>query len=77
MNKSKYLSITELPRDTSNQEAYEVRNPLQNIPIGIIIKERVGRFLHWTFRPQPETYFTNGCLKEISKFMTKLYSKEK
>ena len=77
MNKSKYLLITKIPKDTSNIEAYEVRNTLQNIGIGIIVKERVGRFLHWTFRPQLDTYFTNGCLKEISDFMTKLYSKDK
>jgi hypothetical protein len=46
-------------------------------PLGMIKKERVGRFFHWCFYPYSDTYYTNGCLKEISGFITKLYKKKK
>lgn len=43
--------------------------------LGNIIRARVGRFMHWTFQPLSQTYFTNGCLKEVVEFITKLYRK--
>ena len=45
--------------------------------LGAISKKRVGRFMHWVFEPDTyyELFFTNGCLKEISAFITKLYGK--
>lgn len=45
--------------------------------LGNIIRARVGRFMHWTFQPDNQTYFTNGCLKEIVEFITKLYGVKK
>lgn len=74
-SKSDFLMITKLPSDTSGKDRYEVWNTQQRTNIGIIAQQRVGRFIHWCFYPQLETYFTNGCLKEISKFITKLYAK--
>ena len=45
--------------------------------LGTICRIRVGKFMHWVFQPQQESYFTNGCLKEIVEFITKLYSNKK
>ena len=55
---------------------YEVRNHEDKF-IADIEKLRVGRFFHWCLSPRDNTFFTNGCLKEISEFITKLYSKKK
>ena len=59
------------------QKAYRLENIQQNSTIGFISKMRVGRFMHWCLSPKEDTYFTNGCLKEISKFITKLYKEDK
>lgn len=45
--------------------------------LGNIVKKRVGRFMHWCFEPRPDTYFTNGCMKDISKQITAAYSENK
>jgi len=52
----------------------EVYNQIRNEFIGKIEKLRVGKFMHWCFCPENDCFFTNGCLKEISKFITKLYN---
>ena len=44
--------------------------------LGQIVNSRVGRFMHWVFCPEGETFYTNGCLKEIIMFITSLYSKK-
>jgi len=44
--------------------------------LGVINNSHVGRFYHWIFCPQEQTYYTNGCLKEIVEFITSLYKKE-
>jgi hypothetical protein len=44
--------------------------------LGVINRARVGRFLHFIFSPQEQTFFTNGCLKEIIEFITSLYNKK-
>ena len=41
--------------------------------LGAISKKRVGRFMHFVLVPFSDTYFTNGCLKEIRDFITKCY----
>lgn len=51
--------------------------------LGFIKKKHVGRFMHWCFFPAggfeqietDELWFSNGCLKEISAFITSLYRK--
>jgi hypothetical protein len=44
--------------------------------LGVISKSRIGKFMHWIFAPVEQTFFTNGCLKEIIEFITQLYSKK-
>lgn len=75
----KNKSIEFIKRENNNTEKlqYEVYNFKQDVTIGWIVRRRVGRFIHWCLEPCDETYFSNGCLKEISKFITKLYSKKK
>ena len=59
---------------------YEVFNSKDEI-IGTIFYTRVGKFMHWAFFPDEcngtDLFYTNGCLKEISKFITFLYSNNK
>lgn len=43
--------------------------------LGVINNSHIGRFFHWIFCPQNQTYYTNGCLKEITEFITKLYGR--
>ena len=56
---------------------YEVRNKIYKIRVGEIRKARMGRFMHWQLFGDKGTGFSNGCLKEISKFITYLYGKER
>lgn len=72
--KSRYLKIVKA-RDV--KDCYILFNIQQDEKIGFIQKRRVGRFMHWCLEPEPETYFSNGCLKEISAFITKLYGVSK
>lgn len=68
--KSKYLKIKKFIDD----DFYTCINIQQQVIIGYIKKRRLGRFIHWCLEPKPDTYFSNGCLKEISKFITQLYN---
>ncbi len=54
---------------------YEVWNIIYNEHVGMIKRQRVGTWMHWCFFPKDETWFSNGCLKEISKFITSLYNR--
>jgi hypothetical protein len=56
--------------------SYEVRNH-EGIFIGDIEKLHVGQFFHWCLSPQEDSFFTNGCLKEITEFITQLYREER
>jgi len=59
---------------------YEVYN-LREEKVGRIMYSRVGKFMHWCFFPDEcdghDLFFTNGCLKEISSFITPLYRRNK
>jgi len=68
-NKSKYLRIVK------DGDKYMLFNIKQDIDLGSIERVRVGRFMHWCL-VKDDIYFSNGCLKEISAFITKLYSKK-
>ena len=70
-NKSKYLRIIKVG------EKYRLFNIKQDIDLGFTIERvRIGRlFMHWCL-VKDDIYFSNGCLKEISAFITKLYSKK-
>ena len=58
------------------KENYYIYNHEEEF-LGNIIRARVGRFMHWTFQPDNQTYFTNGCLKEIVEFITNLYKEDR
>ena len=62
-----------------NPYHYEIFNSKEE-KIGRIYYTRVGKFMHWCFFPDEcdghDLFFTNGCLKEITKFITSLYSKK-
>ena len=69
-HKSKYLKIVK------DGEKYKLFNIKQGIDLGFTIERvRVGRFMHWCL-VKDDIFFSNGCLKEISSFITKLYSKK-
>ena len=69
-HKSKYLRIVK------KGDKYRLLNIKQGIDLGFTIERvRVGRFMHWCL-VKDDIFFSNGCLKEISSFITKLYSKK-
>lgn len=71
MTENKYTAFRKIG------EEYEVWNIIYNIKVGIIKKARMGTWMHWQlFSESPEIGFSNGCLKEISKFITSLYSRK-
>lgn len=72
--KKPLLNIKLFGKDHHNYNIYYVYNH-EDIYIGNIVKSRIGKFMHWIFCPDNQTYFTNGCLKEIVEFITKLYLK--
>jgi hypothetical protein len=49
----------------------------EDVFLGNITRARVGRFMHWIFSPMEQTFYTNGCLKEIIEFITELYKKDR
>jgi len=61
--------------DRHNKSIYYIYNHEDEF-LGVINRSRFGRFMHWIFCPQEQTYYTNGCLKEIVEFITKLYGKK-
>ena len=65
----KYIKIVQGIGDT-----YKIWNVIYNKYVGEIRRERMGRWMHWQLFQYPGYGFTNGCLKEISKFITSLYS---
>jgi len=62
-------------QETTAKYIWSVYNDKEEL-LGCVGRRRVGKFMHFAFEPSPDTYFTNGCLKEISKFITSLYSKK-
>jgi len=58
-------------------EKYIIHNLVYNSNVGEIRKERMGRWMHWQLFLYPNCGCTNGCLKEISAFITTLYSRKK
>ena len=42
----------------------------EDVELGFVTRERVGRFMHWVFYPHSSnTFFTAGCLDELRAFM--------
>ena len=57
---------------------YLLWNNTYGINVGKIRKERFGTWMHWQLFSDDHTIgFTNGCLKEISAFITLLYRKDR
>ena len=54
---------------------YKIYNTVYCKYVGEIRRERMGQWMHWQSFQYSGYGFTNGCLKEISKFITSLYSK--
>ena len=69
----KYIEIHKF----EGEEVYKIWNTVYEKYVGEIRKERMGRWLHWQLFQYPDSGFTNGCLKHIVPFITKLYSKKK
>lgn len=73
MVKGKLLRFEEEEKDHRGKMIYFVYNH-EDDHLGVICNSRVGRFFHWIFQPDRQTFYTNGCLKEITAFITKCYS---
>ena len=73
--KKPLLKFEQKGTDHRNKEIYYVYNHEDEF-LGVINNSRVGRFMHWIFCPQEQTFYTNGCLKEIVEFITKLYRRK-
>ena len=56
---------------------WEIWNKIYNYRVGEIRKERMGQWMHWQLFGDAGVGFSNGCLKEISAFITKLYGRSK
>ena len=57
---------------------YKIWNKVYEEYTGEIRKERFGTWMHWQLFSDDHTIgFTNGCLKEISAFITLLYRKDR
>ena len=56
-------------------ETYKIWNTVYKRFVGEIRRERMGQWMHWQLFQYEVCGFTNGCLKEISKFITTLYRK--
>ncbi len=54
---------------------YIVQNREDEV-LGFIERRRMGRFMHWCLASKVAMY-SNGCLKQITSFITKLYGKER
>ncbi len=66
----KYIKIIK------EKEIYKIWNTVFKQYVGEIRRERMGQWMHWQlFYLDLNVGFTNGCLKEISKFITSLYKK--
>ncbi len=67
----KYIKIVQGVGDT-----YKIWNVIYKEYVGEIRREMMGRLIHWQSFQYPGSGFSNGCLKEVSKFITTLYSKK-
>lgn len=56
-------------------DIYIIYNRIYNQNVGEIRRERFGTWMHWQLFLYEGCGCTNGCLKEISKFITSLYSR--
>lgn len=69
MAKYKYIQIIK------KNKIYKIWNNIYEQYVGEIRRERMGSWMHWQLFQYGNIGFTNGCLKEISRFITTLYKK--
>ena len=69
MTKYEYIDIIE------ENGMYKIWNNVYKKYVGEIRRERMGRWMHWQLFQYSGCGFTNGCLKEVSRFITTLYKK--
>ena len=62
-------------RIVKSEGVYKIWNNVYEKYVGEIRRERMGQWMHWQLFQYADVGFTNGCLKEISKFITTLYRK--
>ncbi len=68
----KYIKIVQV-----SDNVYKIWNVIYKQYVGEIRRKRMGQWMHWQlFYLDLKIGFTNGCLKDISKFITSLYSKK-
>lgn len=68
----KYIKIFKV----KGEERYRIFNKVYEQWVAEIRRERMGQWMHWQlFYLDLNVGFTNGCLKEISKFITTLYKR--
>lgn len=83
MPKNKYTQFKKI----KGKREFNVYNRIYKIKVGKITRERVGTWMHWCLtldlkfmeimvKKKQKWFLSNGCLKEISKFITSLYSKK-
>ena len=69
----KYIKIYKV----KEKKIYRIWNLVYKQWVAEIRRERMGQWMHWQlFYLDLKVGFTNGCLKEISKFITTLYSRK-
>ncbi len=56
-------------------DLYKIWNTVYEEYVGEIRHERMGQWMHWQLFQYKDKGFTNGCLKEISRFITTLYKR--
>lgn len=61
--------------DELDEIYFIVWNKVYNQAVGIIRKERMGKWMHWQLFLNEGCGCSNGCLKEITEFITSLYPK--
>lgn len=66
----KYIEIQKV-----DDKTYSIWNTVYKTHVGQIRYERMGQWMHWQLFQYEGFGFTNGCLKEVSKFITTLYKK--
>lgn len=77
LTKDKYISIRE-----EMPGIFVVHNTVYDHDVARIERGRMGTWMHWLLEPYDGsgepcgTKFSNGCLKEITAFITTLYSKK-
>lgn len=69
---NKYVNFKEIRKGV-----FEVWNIIYNYRVGEIRKERMGRWMHWQLFGDAGVGFSNGCLKEVSAFITELYRRDR